>query len=684
MNTGNRYSSHAAVPAEPLEWEPERPSPSNSIRRMARLLLLLGLIILLLWVGLKSWRVYRAAQSLMAVQTEARALMAGGITQVDPDAAEALALNARANIVTLRDELDFIRPFAPYLSWVPKLGPTLVAAPWLLDMADAGSEAGALAVGGLKPALTIFQREDFSATRLGEILPVLSDATPKLEAAGEAVQRYSAAQAGLDAAVETEALPWRVRQLLTLSDQWLPAAKSGLALAPHLPFLMGQDGLRRYLILAQNEDELRATGGFLTGAGLLTVKDGSIRGLDFSDANQIDNWREKPYGFPPQPLYDFMGLELFLFRDANYWPDFPTSAEKAMQLYAYGRNVPLPDGVIAIDQEFLRLLVDATGPIPILGTDQMITANNLLATLRGARDIQEGQEVGEWVNNRKAFLGGFATTILNKIETDPGSMNPVKLAGNLTGAAENRHLSIYVRDPDTARALAEVGWDGHLPQSPPGDFWMAVDTNMGYNKVNLLVERAFSYDVVLGSPSTATLTIDYRHTGQPGEKPCYQGVEEEFERADDYLSLADQCYWNYLRLYTPLGSRLLDSSRHIVPGETLFSGETWDSSAQTTDDLPWLTTFANFFLVPRGESLTAWFRYELPTGIVESDGRDSVYRLAIHKQPGTRIEPLRLSISLPHGASLVEAHPSPTEVEGGRLFFDTELDADMEIVVRYR
>lgn len=684
MTSGNYYSRQTPDPDKASEREPERPKSGGPTGRIARLLLLLGLLILLLWVGLKGWRVYQAARSLMAVEREARALMAGGLTQLDPDAAETLVLNARANIVVLRDELGIIRPFAPYLGWVPKLGPTLVASPYLLDMADAGSEAGATAISSLKPALAIMQRDDFSPMRLGELLPVLSDAAPELEAADNAIQRYSAAAAGLDAAVERDTLPWRVRQLLMASDKWMPAAESGLALAPHLPYLLGQDGPRRYLIMAQNEDELRATGGFLTGAGLLTIMDGQIRDLNFGDANQIDNWREKPYGFPPQPFYDFMGLELFLFRDANYWPDFPVSAQKVMQLYAYGQDAPLPDGAIAIDQEFLRTLVDATGPISVPGTDQVITSDNLLQALRQARDIQEGQEVGEWVKNRKAFLGGFAAAILVKMEMEPGSINLVKLASNMTQASKDRHLSVYVRDPGTAATLAELGWDGHLPQSPPGDFWMAIDSNMGYNKVNILVERSFSYDVILGERPTATLTINYRHTGPPGDKLCYQGVEEEFERADDYLSLADQCYWNFLRIYTPLGSNLLDSSRHIVPGDTLFSGETWDSDGQKIDDLPWLTTFANFFLLRRGESVTTYFQYELPAGIIEPDGRDSIYRLNIYKQPGTKQEPLRLMVSLPKGASFLDANPSPVQVSGESLTFNLDISTNTTIDIRYR
>ena len=163
-----------------------------------------------------------AARSLLAVEDEARGLAAGGLAGLDADAAEALLLGVRADVVTLRDELAFARPIAPYLGWVPRLGPTLVAAPHLLDMADGGTEAAVLAVGSLKPALATVQSGSFGMSSLGELLPTLAAAGPTLQTASVALDRTATARAELAAAVPTEQLPWRVRQLLTLSDEWLP------------------------------------------------------------------------------------------------------------------------------------------------------------------------------------------------------------------------------------------------------------------------------------------------------------------------------------------------------------------------------------------------------------------------------------------------------------------------------
>ena len=243
-------------------------------------------------------------------------------------------------------------------------------------------------------------------------------------------------------------------------------------------------------------------------------------------------------------------------------------------------------------------------------------------------------------------------------------------------------MSVYLRDPDAAAALAATGWDGRLPTAPPSDFLMAVDTNVGYNKVNLLVERTLTYEVDLGPQPTATLNILYTHTGQPQDEPCFQGVTQEFEQATPYLTLADKCYWNYLRIYAPGGSVLQASSNHTVPGETLFNGRTWDGPAQTVAEQPGLTTFANFMLLPQAAELSAMFQYQLPEGVVETEGGERVYRLTVFKQPGRRPELLALLVTLPVGARLLDSS-LPAENVDGRFLMTTTLDSNVEIILRY-
>ena len=88
------------------------------------------------------------------------------------------------------------------------------------------------------------------------------------------------------------------------------------------------------------------------------------------------------------------------------------------------------------------------------------------------------------------------------------------------------------------------------------------------------------------------------------------------EEAAEYLAIADQCYWNYLRAYAPAGSTLIDSSQHVVPGQTLYSETTFGTAPpKRLGDVPWLTVFANFMRLFHGETVS-FFTYELPAGVV--------------------------------------------------------------------
>ena len=330
---------------------PEKESDNRTLGRIALLLFLTGVLLLLSWLGWKAWRVYQTSASLLERQAQFEELAAGGLQEVDPDALEILVLGTYGDIRTLRAETSFLMPVLPYLKNVPQIGPLAAAAPHLLEMADAGMEAAAYGIRAMKPVLAAAQSEE-------PILPLLLQTTQSAQ--GDLAQTALALERTAEARSQLsiiEGLPWRVETLLEKGDTWLPLGQDFTRLALALPELMGLNGPRRYLIMAQNQDELRPTGGFISGAGFLEIEDGEIKRLDFMDANVVDAWEEpgkvggalaKPYDAPPQPLHDFMLLGLFLFRDANFWPDFAVSGQKAMDFYAYGRDVEPLDGVMAL------------------------------------------------------------------------------------------------------------------------------------------------------------------------------------------------------------------------------------------------------------------------------------------------------------------------------------------------
>lgn len=641
----------------------------------------LGLLLIVGWLGLKAWRITQAAQSLLSYQSQIETLMADGPMQVDPDVADEMVTNIRRDIVTIKQESSPFLPLMPYLGWLPKVGPTAVIAPHLLEMADAGTEAAAFAMRGLKPALILLQADTGAEDKLAELIHILDEAEPDLIATNLAVERMAAARSQID---NTADLPWRVQTLLAQFDEALPLAQDGLKFSLILPEMAGIAGPRHYLILAQNEDELRPTGGFISGAGLLVMENGRLVTLDFQDANLVDNWQEKPYQMLTSgPLWEFMGLQLFFFRDANLWPDFPTSAENAMNLYSYGLDLPPLDGAVAIDQRFMQLLLEVTGPVTI--PDEAITVNqkNVIANLRNAWSLDEGEAVGDWVLGRKDFLGTFAAALKEKLITDFARLDPVYLARNISGAIDTGHLLIYARDESVADVLAELGWDGRLYPPTNHDYLFVLDTNVGYNKVNANIERSLNYHITLNADGTgqADLSIVYDHMAATNALSCQATV---YSNVTTYQQLTDQCYWNYLRIYTPDESQLLEASQHPIPPEARIYNNIATYSPQTIHEKSGFTTFTNYLLVMPGEQVTSRYRYHLPDTIVQTDDNEHIYQLMLQKQAGSRPQQAEITINLPPHAEFLSAVPAATAVDGTTIQLSLTLDTNQLITLTYQ
>ena len=663
------------------------PSGKRSRRQLIWIFILAGTVILLIWGGLKVWRTYQAASSLLARQSEAELMLAGGLTAVDPLALEELVYGLRGDVVAIKQELDFLLPVLPLLSWVPRIGPLAAAAPHLMAMADAGTEAAAYAYRGLKPALLVMQTDDAgSSSPIPQFLQIIEEAKPDLAQSSLAMDRVIIAR---DELGNTEALPWRVRTLLDKADEWLPLAGDGLKLTQVLPEIMGLYNPRRYLLIAQNENEIRATGGFISGAGLIEIDKGRIVRIDFQDANSVDAWTDKsntfgalskPYGKPPQALTDFMLLDLFLFRDVNYWPDFPLSAQKAMELYSYGQEIPQLDGAIAIDQQFMSLLLSGTGPVIIPDSGETINQYNIIDSLHEAWTLQDG------VLERKSFLGTFSLAIYDRLENNPSAIDPITLAKQMGKALKQKHLQIYISDPDVVPVLKNIGWDGRLSSPDDHDALMTVDMNVGYNKANLFIEKEMLYDVHLNNDGTgqADLTITHKHNGDVSDEPCWQGTMDEYRNKAPYLALADKCYWNFLRVYVPEGSQLISGPQHLVPGETWFGGYDWDQPTEVVSELPGFTTFSNFMLIPRGASLISQYRYQLPATITQVDGQIRQYQLHLIKQAGVSPYQVLVTVTLPVGTKLESVSPELDKKDSTTLQFTIELDSDQWITVRYK
>ncbi|MFH1145878.1 MAG: DUF4012 domain-containing protein, partial [bacterium] len=95
--------------------------------------------------------------------------------------------------------------------------------------------------------------------------------------------------------------------------------------------LAGYDGESNYLIMIQNSSELRPTGGFFGTYSFITMKEGKLIKFVTDNIYSLDyNAKDKMNKIAPPPLQKYVKQWQWFLRDANWYPDFPTSARQVI------------------------------------------------------------------------------------------------------------------------------------------------------------------------------------------------------------------------------------------------------------------------------------------------------------------------------------------------------------------
>lgn len=152
-----------------------------------------------------------------------------------------------------------------------------------------------------------------------------------------------------------------------------------------LPTMLGSGEPRNYLVLVQNNAEVRATGGLPGALATLRTDDGAISLTAQSSGSSMGKF-DPPVDVDPaqgQIYTDRLGSYI---GDVNLTPDFPTVARSAKAMWEKRHGTKI-DGVIALDPVVLAHILDASGPMPAPaspgadGLPQMLTGSNVVKTL---------------------------------------------------------------------------------------------------------------------------------------------------------------------------------------------------------------------------------------------------------------------------------------------------------------
>ncbi|MFZ1756860.1 MAG: DUF4012 domain-containing protein [Caldilineaceae bacterium] len=581
-------------------------------------ILVLSLVLVLFkggQIALDGWRAYHNGIALVEALREDRSPATLLAHQAELSA-------TAAALAALEDDVAPLAPFLRRLDGLTVYGSTLAYTPEFLTIAAELSQVAAEGVALVAPAIPANAEGDaFVQAALAAISGQYDAFAPLADRAAVAGN----ALASIDASALHPALAGPLAEIQPFAEYLGPA----LQIAPGLPDLLGMNGPYTYLVLLQNNHELRGTGGFITGVGRVTVERGRVTELHFSDSYAVDN---HTVDHPPAPavLQKYMQADLLFLRDANWSPDLPISARIIDTLYTRDTGQKV-DGIVTMDLAAVELIVGAVGPVTVPGLDEPVTGQNVVDLIKQlwANPLGDGATVtdnrGEWFQQRKDFLPTIAGAILEKLKS--GRFNPFAVAGAGRQALNQRAIQVWVQDARVREQLHRWGWDGGLLPPQDADFLALVDSNLGFNKVDSVLERSLDYQVSWPdgpqSPGVARATVTYRH---PIDLPAHECLLTP-RYGDRYDEMAERCYYDYVRLYVPSGSELLG-----------IDGVKADSVSSKRGEVG-TQVFGGYFVMKPGTTHQVTFLYRLPARIQRQG-----YRLVIQRQSGTPPLPLRWQI----------------------------------------
>jgi hypothetical protein len=413
-------------------------------------------------------------------------------------------------------------------------------------------------------------------------------------------------------------------------------------------------GPRVYLLVFQNYDEVRATGGFIGTYGVIKINDGKIQDLKIDSIYDLDGhiYNQVAAPGPFQPDIKKWGI-----RDANWFADFPTSASKLLQFFETGSQTA--DGVIALTPAMFEDLLNLTGPIAMPKYKVTLTADNFQEIVQYKTSV----DYNKTSNNPKQMLADFAPMLLDRL-SGLSKQQWLLLLQIMQNNINQKHLLLYSKDPNLEQKIQDLRVAGNILPADQ-DYLNIVNSNLGGTKTDLSITQKVNLQSKILSDGSVidTLTIERHNTS----------------------SLLNR---DFMRILVPMGSTLV-SAHGMDAGN--FRTSTAEGFTTDPDLAAWdegqvnghvfvrqesgKSEFSGWLGLAADETKTVTLVYMIPyKAKINFLNNHATYSLLFQKQNGIR--PYEFGATLDAGDLKSSWESRNATSEGGRVKFDYTTGGD--------
>lgn len=556
---------------------------------------------------------------------------------------------------------------------LPQTRSQYASAQALLSAGEKVSQAATLLTRGLGRALDE-QASIRPDERLGIFTTYLDYAAPLLEDAFTSIDH-----------VDPSSLPASAQQQFTELRGMIGDGRSSLtdarSLLAFLRDALGREAPRTYLFVFQNQTELRPTGGFMGSVAEVVFDRGQIQSVHVPGGGPYDLRDQlRSRVAPPRPLQLVGGR--WEFQDANWFPDFPASANK-MRWFWSQAGQPTVDGVVTVNASMLQALLRITGPIDMPEYGKVLTADNVMEELQKSVELEYDKKE----NKPKKIIGDLLPKVLEHLKTGKRE-EWLRLIDIGLQSLETKDIQVWMTRAEEEQLVERYDWNGRLKPTI-GDALAIIEANIAGQKTDGAINEKVEHRVEVATDGSIvdTVSLTRTHTAPKGE--LFHGVNNV----------------SYLRVYVPQGSELLDASGFEAPSSSLFEtplpedGQDQDvaslvqavSSTVTDVDVTnefGRTAFGGWIQLRPQETRTTTFRYKLPFTVFDLASRageepipgdrsaqaKAAYMLLLTSQSGKSNRTIQSTVTFPPAWGLTWTNQATTTAPG--LALDAAWDRD--------